>query len=644
MKKKSSLLICILVLSSLYFVLASISSDSLDNTEWRMRGKYLNHTGWDGVDFPKIQGLNFANYTTGNVVYSSPAVANGYVYVGSFDRFIYQLNATNVSQKIAEYDINGMAKSSPAVANGYVYIGSGDYKLYQLNASNISQEIANYTTGGTISYSSAAIANGYIYIGSNDNKTYQLNATNVSQKIAEYETGDSIASSPAVANGYVYVGSYDKNLYQLNATNISQKIANYTVGDLIGFTSTTVANGYVYVGSFDNKIYQLNATNVSQKIAEYETGGRIYSGAAVANDYVYIGSNDNKLYQLNATNISQMIASYTTVQTISSHPAVANGYVYVGSQDYTIYQFNATNISQMIANYTTGDGITFSSPAVANGYVYIGSSDYNLYQLNADNISLTTNDFVTPELNVSNITINEDSSIGSLFNASDTSGLSYWWVNDTTNFKINQSGYFENNIELTVRSYSVTISINDTYGNTASEIILVTVNAVADIIPTSSSETPNYYPTESNLQEGYTKQLYTNWRINFKSNGENHQLKLNYFDKINKTATITISSEPQTKTLLLDEEWKINLNNDSYYDLLVRLDNVTFKRANLFIQEINETIESEIIVENTTSQEKTTNETRTNTNKNNYSWLWTIIVLIGLSIVGYFYFKRNKQK
>ena len=101
----------------------------------------------------------------------------------------------------------------PAVANGFVYVGSNDGNFYQLNASNVSQKIANYTTGGSI-YSSAAVANGFVYFGSDDTLLYQLNASNISQQVANYTTGGIIYSSAAVANGSVYIGSFDWKLYQ----------------------------------------------------------------------------------------------------------------------------------------------------------------------------------------------------------------------------------------------------------------------------------------------------------------------------------------------------------------------------------------------------------------------------------------------
>ena len=63
------------------------------------------------------------NYTTGGDVDSSPAVANGVVYVGSDDHNVYALNATT-GAKLWNYTTGGTCDSSPAVANGVVYVGS----------------------------------------------------------------------------------------------------------------------------------------------------------------------------------------------------------------------------------------------------------------------------------------------------------------------------------------------------------------------------------------------------------------------------------------------------------------------------------------------------------------------------------------
>ena len=69
------------------------------------------------------------SFATGNAVYSSPAVANGVVYVGSYDDNVYALNATT-GVKLWSFPTGSAVYSSPAVANGVVYVGSEDSNLY----------------------------------------------------------------------------------------------------------------------------------------------------------------------------------------------------------------------------------------------------------------------------------------------------------------------------------------------------------------------------------------------------------------------------------------------------------------------------------------------------------------------------------
>ena len=63
-----------------------------------------------------------------------------------------------------------MVWSSPSIANGRVYIGSNDNKVYCLDAETGSL-IWSYTTGAVVA-SSAAVVDGRVYIGSGDGKVY----------------------------------------------------------------------------------------------------------------------------------------------------------------------------------------------------------------------------------------------------------------------------------------------------------------------------------------------------------------------------------------------------------------------------------------------------------------------------------------
>lgn len=58
----------------------------------------------------------------------------------------------------------------------------------------------------------------------------------------------------------------------------------------------------------------------------------------------------------------------------------------------------------------------------------------------------------------------------------------------------------------------------------------------------------------------------------------------------NNQATVTIASTPQTKTLSIGEEWKVDVNNDGVYDLLVKLERIENNKPVLSMKTIDETI------------------------------------------------------
>lgn len=97
------------------------------------------YVGSEGNAFikPGVYALNASsgallwNNSVGNVD-STPAVANGVVYVGSFDGNVYALDAST-GAPLWSY-ATGAFVYSPAVANGVVYVGS-DAGIYALNAS-----------------------------------------------------------------------------------------------------------------------------------------------------------------------------------------------------------------------------------------------------------------------------------------------------------------------------------------------------------------------------------------------------------------------------------------------------------------------------------------------------------------------------
>ncbi|MEU4231691.1 PQQ-binding-like beta-propeller repeat protein [Nonomuraea sp. NPDC026600] len=115
-------------------------------------------------------------------------------------------------------------QSSPAEADGVVYVGSDDGKVYALDA-RTGHINWTFTTGGPV-HTRPDVANGVVYIASRDGKVYALSAT--TGKIRwTYVTQKAAYARPTVQGDVVYVGSEDHNLYALDALTgeISWKFA-----------------------------------------------------------------------------------------------------------------------------------------------------------------------------------------------------------------------------------------------------------------------------------------------------------------------------------------------------------------------------------------------------------------------------------
>ena len=193
-------------------------SGAINEDEWPMFRGNLQHTGYTSIRGPE-KPQTIWRYKTGIGVRSSPAVYDGKIYIGSYDDYVYCLDA-KTGGLIWRYKTGWDACSSPAVANEKVYIGSCDNYIYCLDAKT-GKLVWKYKTGSYID-SSPAVANEKVYIGSGDNYIYCLDAE-TGKLVWRYKTGGGVDSSPAVANEKVYIGSWDGYVYCFKEASSSSK-------------------------------------------------------------------------------------------------------------------------------------------------------------------------------------------------------------------------------------------------------------------------------------------------------------------------------------------------------------------------------------------------------------------------------------
>jgi len=324
------------------------------------------------------------SYNISGLFYSSAAVVNGKVFIcGSSN--VYALDAST-GTKIWNTTIpagHPLLWSSPTVENGRVFVGSvngvtiwGNATIWALNETT-GAKIWNYTTPvgpnrAPMDITLTAV-NGKVFTGpiEETSKVYALNAT-TGAIVWSYVTGFSYSSdsSPAVADGVVFVCA-ENSVFALDETT-GTHIWNYTTDDSFRWGSNpVVVNGMVLVGSGYGNVYALNETTGAH-IWNFTTGMGV-STPAVTDGVVFVESGDlhaaeGKVYALNATT-GEMLWNHTTVTIVKSSPAVADGKVFVGTFE-GLHALNKTTGTE-IWSYKIQHQKMYNSPAVACGKVFI---------------------------------------------------------------------------------------------------------------------------------------------------------------------------------------------------------------------------------------------------------------------------------
>jgi outer membrane protein assembly factor BamB len=148
------------------FIALFIISACNNNNEWsRFRGNLGNTGRYEGKAPVELTNIKWKFKTEGDVM-SSPAVADGIVFFGSEDNYLYAVDIKTGQEKW-KFKTGNNVQSSPAVAEGIVFFGSMDNYLYAVNIKT-GQEKWKFKTENDI-YPSPAVAEGIVFFGSWDN-------------------------------------------------------------------------------------------------------------------------------------------------------------------------------------------------------------------------------------------------------------------------------------------------------------------------------------------------------------------------------------------------------------------------------------------------------------------------------------------
>jgi len=367
------------------------------------------------------------SYTTGGVVYASPVVSDGFVFIPSYDGKLYALDEYTGSL-IWSFTTGSNIVATPAVGNGIVYLASKDFTVYALdeNTGSMLWRISNVAAV----VSSPVLADGKLFYGT----LYSSSAGRAEFLALNPQDGtvfwrqtisDYIEGSAAVSNGLVFFGIgaiSNAVVVALNETT-GKSVWNYnTAVPTTITTAPATAYGNVYVGLDSTRVLALNQITGSLVWSFNTPSGSNATSPAIYNGAVYFGTGRGIVYARNATTGVQ-IWSYTTPTggAVASSPALALGSktLFFGSNDRYLYAVNLMT-GTFLWRYLTGGQVS-SSPAVADTRVFIGAKDAKVYALGIIipplSATLTASPAILRSASVSNLTVTVRNSTGPITGA-----------------------------------------------------------------------------------------------------------------------------------------------------------------------------------------------------------------------------------
>ncbi len=258
-----------------------------------------------GSDVPLAWGYESGDYWT-----ASPSLANGVLYAGSGDGYVYALQPQS-GRVLWKAKTGGRIRSAPAIADGTAYVGSYDGKLYAFDTKNGSLRWRFSTQGASLNsaeygydrrsiQSSPSVGDGAVYFGAKDGSLYAVEQRTGALRWRRTGNVYWYMSAPAFDRHIVFTGNSDGRFIQALDTRTGAIVWQFNAGINV-FASPSIAAGVVYTGAWDGQFHALDERTGKELWSFSTLGRRIFSSAAMAGDSTYFGADDGGIYAVRSS-------------------------------------------------------------------------------------------------------------------------------------------------------------------------------------------------------------------------------------------------------------------------------------------------------------------------------------------------------
>jgi len=318
-------------------------------------------------------------YDAGESIESSAAIVGGVVYVGAQTKddtgVLLALDLETGKEKWKYPTPRGIQESSPAVANGVVYVGDLGGTFHAVDA-RTGKALWTYKTGTEIK-SSPVVVEDKVLIGSYDEHLYCLNAK-TGAVIWKFKIDGPVHATPSIANGMAYLAGCDEIFHAVRLSD-GKEAFRVSSGAYTG-ASAAVSGTTAFYGTFNNDVLAVNLT-AHRIVWRYEHPVRkfpYYASAAVVDGKVIAAGRDKMVHALDART-GKAVWTFATKARVESSPAVTGGRIYVGSNDGNLYVLDLAKGAKLF-EFNAGGPLS-ASPAISGGRLVIGNQDGKLFCL-----------------------------------------------------------------------------------------------------------------------------------------------------------------------------------------------------------------------------------------------------------------------
>jgi len=313
--------------------------------------------------------------------YSSPAIVDNTIYVGSADKYFYAIDLRK-GKKVWEFSTTGAVESSPTVSDGRVYFGTGDGILYCLDSKD-GREIWRFQAKTEIT-SSPVVEGGVVYFNSADDKLYALKSE-TGEKLWQYNRAyvkkvvRRMFASPAIYEDKIYCSFTDGYIVTLEKSSgrevWQRRVAGEGRAEAARLTPT-IDDGVVYLINGDGFLIALDAKNGEEK---WRFNIIKISDFTVSSGYMVIAGYDGSIIAMKKLN-GEIIWRRKVSQGIPVSLIAAGEYLVVASNYKTETFFSSTVGSYMdIFDMNNGkkiwneniDSTTSASLAAAYNHLFL---------------------------------------------------------------------------------------------------------------------------------------------------------------------------------------------------------------------------------------------------------------------------------